>query len=460
MTSAPFKTSPRKSPQATERDLLKRCHDEPEVFFRHILGANPYGKQVEMLNAVRDHNRVAILGCNSSGKDWAAGRLLLWWLSTRWPAKALVYGPTHRQVDQIVWREARDAYASARIPLGGQMFPKAPRIDYDDQHFALGFSTDAPLAIQGFHSPHLLVLITEAHSVEQVYVDAIRRLNPQKIVMTGNPLSVDGEFHAAWHESSDLWHTVQISAFDTPLDDPRPGMVTREIIEERRLEWGDDSLLYKASILGEWPTEGLEGQLVTLADAREAVERTHEPDRETILGCDVARFGGDASVIYARRGPVARQVYRKTGVSTMGLVAAIQDAIESCAPVSEVIVDSVGVGGGVVDRLRELDLGDIRVSAFVGGSQARDKKKFFNAISEVWWGMAEAFRKGNIDIEDDKRLIAQITSRTYHVQSDRAIRLESKDDIKKRGGRSPDEADALALTYYVSRKQQMEAWTV
>ena len=169
-----------------------------------------------------------------------------------------------------------------------------------------------------------------------------------------------------------------------------------------------------------------------------------------ILGVDVARFGGDASVIYARRGPVARLAYRQVGASTMSLVAAVQDAIDTHTPVSEIVVDAVGVGAGVLDRLKELDL-PCRVVEFQGGSQARARGRFANAIAECWWGMAEAFRKGEIDIGDDKRLVAQVTGRRYAIQSDRTIRLESKDDIQRRGGRSPDEADALAMTYYVSQ---------
>ena len=135
----------------------------------------------------------------------------------------------------------------------------------------------------------------------------------------------------------------------------------------------------------------------------------------------------------------------------MRLVTDTVKAIEEHQP-DYVVVDGVGVGAGVVDRLLELNL-PCQIVDFQGGSSARDKTRYANLIAECWWGMAESFRRGVIDIEDDKRLIAQITSRKYTEKSDRTIALESKDDIKKRGGRSPDEGDALAMTYAAAPRQ-------
>ena len=431
-----------------ETAVVKRLQADPALFCDRVLHAGFYGRQDDYVRALRDHNRIAVLGANSTGKDYATGRLVWWWLTTRYPAKVVILAPTHRQVHDVVWREVRQAHAEAAGIIGGHMYPRASRWEYDDEHFMLGFAVGDALAIQGFHSPNLLAVLSEAHGIEQLEIESVKRLNPAALVMTGNPLSADGEFHDAFHELSDLYHTIQISAFDTPLDDPLPGMVTRGIIEERKIEWGEDSPLYRASILGEW-AEGLDGALVTLSEANAARARTAEPHEKAILGVDVARFGGDASVIYRRAGPVARLVYRGVGVDTMRLIAEIQKSITP--DVSEVIIDAVGVGAGVYDRMKELDL-PVRLTAFQGGAAARDKSRYFNATAECWWGMAQAFRRGVIDIEDDRRLIAQITARTYVEQSDRTIRLESKDDMRKRGGRSPDEADALAMTYWSRRR--------
>ena len=95
------------------------------------------------MRAVARKRRVSVVGCNASGKDWAAARIVLWWLYSHSPAKAIVTGPTSRQVDVIVWNEIRSAYAGAQDRITGRMF-RTSRFEVDDQTFALGFATNSP----------------------------------------------------------------------------------------------------------------------------------------------------------------------------------------------------------------------------------------------------------------------------------------------------------------------------
>ena len=113
------------------------------MFVKKVLGESPYDKQEEILKAVAGHRRVSVVGCNGSGKDWAAARAVLWWMYSRSPAKAIVTGPTSRQVDDIVWNEIRSAYGRASDVLAGRMFRTA-RYQLDEQSFALGFATNSP----------------------------------------------------------------------------------------------------------------------------------------------------------------------------------------------------------------------------------------------------------------------------------------------------------------------------
>ena len=159
-------------------DETREGASDPESFVRDVLGESPYDKQVDILNAVARARRVSVVGCNGSGKDWAAARAVLWWLHSRSPAKAIVTGPTTRQVDDIVWNELRAAYAQASDRLGGRMF-RTSRYELDEQTFALGFATSSPYNLQGFHSPNLMVVLTEAHAVREADVDAVRRLHPR-----------------------------------------------------------------------------------------------------------------------------------------------------------------------------------------------------------------------------------------------------------------------------------------
>ena len=107
---------------AEKRFLVDHSRADPDYFWESVLGCTTvYDKQLEMARAVRDHNRVAVVGANGTGKDWQSARLMLWWMATRYPAICVVLGPTHRQVSDIVWKEARSAYLTSRMALGGQV---------------------------------------------------------------------------------------------------------------------------------------------------------------------------------------------------------------------------------------------------------------------------------------------------------------------------------------------------
>ena len=272
---------------------------DPVRFVREVLNEKPYDKQVEILKAVPRSRRVSVVGCNGSGKDWAAARVVLWWLHSRWPAKAIVTGPTSRQVDEIVWNEIRAAYAGAQDKLSGRMF-RSSRYELDERSFALGFATNSPYNLQGFHSPNLLVVVTEAHAVREPDMDAIRRLNPTRLLMTGNPFVTDGTFYDSHHSRRELYSTVQIGAFDTPnVAGGRvvvPGMITTEDMADRKEEWGEESPLYIGSVLGKFP-DNLEDVVVPLWAATEAAKRELAPEGPAILACDVARFGHDKTVV-------------------------------------------------------------------------------------------------------------------------------------------------------------------
>jgi phage terminase large subunit len=426
---------------------------DPAYFWKWTLGSDTvYDKQIKMAEAVRDHNRVAVVGANGTGKDWQSARIMLWWQSVHYPSITVVLGPTHRQVSDIIWKEARSAYLSPRMPLGGQMY-RTSRWEFDDRHYSVGFSTDNEYNIQGFHSPNLLVIVTEAHNVEQTHIDAVKRLNPARMLLTGNAFASSGEFYDAFHGGSDMYHTIEIAADDTPnVQEGReviPGMVTAEQVAERKKEWGEESALYIASVLGRFP-DNLEDAIVPRSLLMQAVERQLEPEGPALLSCDVARFGADKTVVYRRQGNVCRLAWKSQGRDTQEVAGRLKMMAEDDPDVNEIIVDDTGVGGGVTDRLNEETVGGgrVRITAFNGGEKAKRPDRYVNAIAEAWLELGQAFRAGAIDIDDNPAMIAQLSARRYTVQGDRRIKLESKEDYKKRStGGSPDDADALAMCY-------------
>ena len=436
---------------AVDADAFK----DPVRFVREVLGERPYDKQEAILKAVARRRRVSVVGCNGSGKDWTAARVVLWWMHSRHPVKALVTGPTTRQVDDIVWREIKYAYSGASGKLPGRMY-RTSRYELDDQSFALGFASDSAYNLQGFHSPNLLVVVTEAHAVGVDEMNAIRRLNPTRLLMTGNAFATAGDFYDSHHSRRDLYRVIQVSAFDTPnVKRGRrsvPGMITRQDIADRKAEWGDDHSLYQGAVLARFP-DNRDDVVVPLFAATEAARRDLRPEGPVVLGCDVARFGHDKTVVVRRQGPVARIVWRVRGHDTMRTAGYLKSYCDT-HDVDVVVIDETGVGGGVVDRLRELKPGRARLMPFLGGKRARLDDHFANSNAEVWWRMRKQYLAGEMDTEEDDALIGQVSSRTYKPDTRNRIVLQSKSELPK----SPDEADALALTFAVTGKEAIKIW--
>ena len=457
--------------------MFARYKNDPVGFVKDILGAagRPYDKQVDILRAIARHARVSVAACNSSGKDWAAARAIVWWLHTRPHAKVVVTGPTLRQVKDILWHELRLAVAAAGDALPGKV--TETKYVIDDDRFAIAFSSNSHHNIQGFHSPNLLVVVTEAQGVKQAYMEALKRLNPANVLLIGNPLAHEGELYESHHAKSALYHQITISAFDSPNFRRKrfrvPGLVTPEDVEHHRRDWGDDSPLYIASVLGQFP-DALEDSLTTRNHVDRAIARHEAQSAEACgpgraapsptwsvvpaegqgegspprlpyrMGVDVARFGADESVICIRRGyRVERLIPLKRGLDNMQVADEVK-AWTDALGINAVFVDGTGVGAGVVDRLGTLGVPVIGVDA---GSKARRPSQFADLRAEIFWEVARLLREDAAAIPNDPVLVGQLLALRYDVSSTGRIRLESKTKLRKRGVASPDRADALALAF-------------
>ena len=267
--------------------------------------------------------------------------------------------------------------------------------------------------------------------------------------MTGNPFVTSGTFYESHHSKREVYASVQIGAFDTPnIKEQRvaiPGMITQQDIEDRKEEWGEESALYIGSVLGKFP-DNLDDVIVPLWAATEAARCELQAEGPVVVACDVARFGHDKTVVVRREGSVARIVWRVRGHDTMKIASFLKAYCHE-NHVDALVVDDTGIGAGVVDRLKEVRLGDTRLVAYIAGLKANDETHFTNRLAEVWWAMRESYLSRELDIDDDDALIGQVSSRQYKVLSNGRIRLQSKDNMY----RSPDEADALAMTFAAPR---------
>ncbi|NPV44817.1 MAG: AAA family ATPase [Firmicutes bacterium] len=427
--------------------VLDRARQDPVFFVRQVLGGDPWEKQEEILEAVRDHKRVAVRACHGVGKTKVAAWVALWFLYTHPNSKVITTAPTWHQVENLLWREIHAAHAASRIPLGGKVLQT--QIELGKQWFALGLSTDKPERFQGFHAEHILLIVDEASGVEQYIFDAAEGFltsTGAKLLLIGNPTQLSGEFYNAFR--SPLYHKIHISAFDSPNLKAgkivRPYLVTPEWVEDKRLKWGETSPMWYSRVLGEFPEQG-DDTLIPLAWIEAAQQRWFaEQDGGPIeLGVDVARYGSDSTVIVVRKGNKASIVAQIYGQDTMEVTGRVIDALRQTGA-SVAKVDEIGIGAGVVDRLKEQRY---PVQGMNTSEAAYDKERFANKRAEWYWGLRERFQSGDVAIPLDDELASQLASLKYKFDSRGRIQIESKEELRKRGLPSPDKADALMLAF-------------
>ncbi len=431
---------------------LERIRQEPAAFMAEWLGADLWAKQIEIAEAVRDHRRVAVKSCHSSGKSFLSARLVLWFLHAYPGAVVITTAPTFNQVQNILWRELRAAYRSARRPLLGRCLQT--QYDISPDWYALGFKSEdtAPDRFQGFHSEHALVIIDEAAGVaEQVYeaLDAVLTSEAARMLLIGNPTNPAGTFYEAFHAARSLYHTITIAAADTPNiqagQTVRPYLITQQWIDDAIAEHGEDSPYVQSRVYARFPSLG-ENTLIPLAWLEAARHRRIEDtDDELEAGLDVARFGGDENSLCIRKGARVLAQHAWSGLDTMATVGKVRNILTEYPTLKALKVDVIGVGAGVADRLREQGYPVVDVNV---GSSASNTEKFANLRCELWWNLRERFREGSISGPMDETTLGQLASVRYRYDSRHTHPvIEAKEDAKKRGVKSPDRAEALLLAF-------------
>lgn len=437
-----------KARHAPENPTQSRYRTDPVSWVRDKLGMDPYGKQQDILNAVAGSRRVAVVGANGTGKDYTSGRIVLWWQSTHRPAKTVVIGPSHRQVSDVVWRECRSAYNQATSKLRGHMYTGAARWEQGDDEFAVGFATDDPYNIQGFHSPNLLAIITEAHNVAQGHIDAIKRLNPACMLLTGNPFASAGEFFDAFHTKVDQYQGIHVSGLDSPNviagRTVVPGLITLEDIENAKRDWGEDSPMFRAYAYGEFAD--VEDGVVPLSWAHACRNLPLNGTVPNELGVDVGAGGDETSVRHRLGRRAGRKWSRKTPDPEDACGLVVQAIDETGASI--VKVDEIGIGWALCGMIRQQRPGVEVIGVNVG--EAATDAMFPRFRDQLWWEVGrELSRTKAWDLtECDAATIAQLTAPTFKRTLGNQIKVESKDETRKRLARSPDDADALLLAFY------------
>ncbi|SDF83371.1 hypothetical protein SAMN05660686_02463 [Thalassobaculum litoreum DSM 18839] len=410
--------------------------------------------------SVRDNRRTAVPSCHGAGKSKVGAGLCLWFGIAFPGCKIATTAPSFRQVKNIIWANMRQMHERALMPLGGELF--TTRWEMDPEWYAFGFTTKDPDAVSGIHAPEIFILLDEAAGILNPIWKAIEGLTSSafpRVLSIGNPTDPTGGFKK---ECDDLAATnpealIRISAFDTPnLQAGKiviPGLTTQEWVEERKRDWGEESPLYVAKVLGEFPDQA-DDALIRMSWAEKAKVAEFDDSGERVLAVDVARFGRNRTVAYLREGRRYRRHLRKMGLDTVQVANLVWELIEDLEP-DRVVIDDSGVGGGVTDQIRDKIRSAGRgpeIDAFNGQNQANDPDKYSNRRTEGYWTLRGDFREGLVDIEDGDEsddVISQLTSiryRTRNLGRQEVLQIETKDEMERRGMPSPDDADAIMMS--------------
>ena len=374
--------------------------------------------------------------------------------------------------------------------------------DYDESGF------------QGIHQRYVLVIVDEAAGIpEQLWtaVDALATNESARVLAIGNPDEANSRFRYMCMPGSG-WNCIRLDGLRSPnfredevrvvsgipgqtgnlyqymLDqripftdekipyDLRQMLLAPRWVAERMVSWGvtqtsdgewSESPLWQSRVRAQFPEDTSEKGVIPLSWVRQAMDRGREiqesgmPDEEMVgahvFGVDVARYGEDETAVSERRGRHVLSVERighQDTQTTALRVAARMDAITNAnATNAMAVVDVIGVGGGVVDRLRELnhEVVSFNASERTDMTDSHGEFTFPNVRSAAWWNLREMLDPQNpnpISLPDDEILAAELSTPRWRILAGAKIQVEPKEDTKKRIRRSPDSADSVVMSFF------------
>jgi hypothetical protein len=438
---------------------VRRYIADPIPFVREQFHAEPDDWQLEVLAGAQLSPRQAVVGSKGCGKTTVLAWLILWFLFTRPHANIAVTSISGDNLKDGLWKEL--ALWIHRAPAIAAAFEwQQTRIvsRVDGPIWWVSFRTYSKSAdaqqqsqtLAGLHADYVMFVIDEAGSVPQaVAVTAEAALASGvecRLILAGNPTSLEGPLYSAAVTNRQHWHVVHVTGDpDNPKRSPR---VDRAWAQSQIDQHGRSNPWVKVNVLGEWPEASLNA-LLGIEDVNRAMQRHLRTDQyewaQKRLGIDVARFGDDRTVIFPRQGiasfkPIVMRHARNSAVS-VEIANKVLAAKAKWSSELELVDASGGWSLGFTDVMRANGYPPIEVQ--FGGTPI--DPRFRNRRAEMWAAMSEWVQRGGA-LFHMPELIAELTVPTYSFSGGKFV-LEEKDQIKKRLGRSPDLADALALTF-------------
>ena len=478
----------------TDFDVIERWQTHPDgwnLFIKEALGIRLDFEQRRIVRGVQHNRRVSVRSGNARGKDYVAASLALCNVVLRNPSKTILTAPTGRQVTAVMMAEISQMYKNSKVRIGGELLTS--RIKFEDtEHYLLGFkAADKNMeAWSGYHSPNIMVIVTEASGLEKENFDAIEGIlqGDSRLVIIFNPIRTSGEAFTSTRDPAykkfrlNSLKSVNVRAKKILI----PGQVDWQWVNERvgKAGWSRTiseeefdktmydfrwegkcyrpSNLFMIKVLGEFPRESAD-VLIPYSWIEAANDRWLEwndgaklESHPTFIGVDVAGMGRDYTVCVHRMYNIVKQIevfnIRKDPLVHMHIAGEVMQRLK---PIFGGAIDSIGEGAGVYSRMMELECNNI-ISA--KGSYSAEglydisgEREFANMRAYLFWAIRDALNPAfgfNLALPPDDELTQELTEIHYETMSNGKIKIEKKDNIKVSIGRSPDKADALSLSFY------------
>lgn len=468
---------------STYESFRKKYYHDPVGFARDCVhwgdgeGLTLY--QQEIYSSLTKHHRACIRSPHGAGKTMLASILILWFALTRdgedW--KIPTTASAWRQLTKFLWPEVHKWSRRLRWDVIGR--PEFDtRIELQEMSLKLrtgeGFAlaSDEPANIEGAHADHLLYIFDEAKTIVAETWDAVEGAFSTTGECLWLAISTPGEpagrFYDIQRRGAGLsdWYTRHITLEEAIAE----GRISRDWADKRRQQWGEKSAVYQNRVAGEFAASE-EDSVVALSWVEAANERWLTRQEEnafgplTRLAADIGR-GGDPSIIGRRHGMAVKSFEEMNERDVMAVTGRIAGIMQGSNV--QAVIDVIGIGAGVVDRLRELKEISGRVLPFNASekTELRDISRelgFVNQRASAWWTVREGLQDGTIDLPPDDTLTGELTAPTWRVMSGGKIQIESKEDVRNRIGRSTNRADAVVMLFWKrsggASLEEIERWS-
>lgn len=443
--------------------------DHPVEFVEDIIGATPDEEQAKILRSVAQNQMTSVRSGHGVGKSTVEAWTVIWFMVTRPFPKIPCTAPTQHQLFDILWAEVskwlrhNKALADEIVWTKEKVYMKG----YPEEWFAVARTASKPDALQGFHADDVLYIIDEASGVDDsIFEPVLGALSTPgaKLLMCGNPTQLSGFFYESHNKNRSSYAAFHI-------DGRKSSRVSQDFVQTIIRMYGEDSDVFRVRVAGDFPLQEddifiplplVENSIMTEYSPRKKPDSIH-------IGCDVARFGDDRTVIGYKIDEKAEFYKKRQGQDTMKtaddivllgemLVQRYRLTPDKDDPIP-VKVDDGGVGGGVVDRLRQMKrnapekLWWLEIYPVIFGQRIKHKHYhdsttyMMSVVKKLLQPYDEDGHRKPVELilPDDDDLVAQLSGRKYGLTETSKIKVESKDAMKKRGRPSPDEADCVLL---------------